>query len=321
MAVHLLLLAVEMVLPGLSRCATIYSDCLGALGRVSKLPPYRIPSQCWHSDTLKTIIMVNCTSLLFQLEYNHVAAHQDDHTRWEDLTRAAQLNSACNTGAKAILHSQDVTNPPPQEAFLLELICMFVEEKKMTSDTGAHIQYAAGCQVARSFFHKTGRMFPDTFDEVDWPHVHRTLHKVPCLFQVWACKQVMNIAPTNKNRCLRHRDGQSDNPCQTAEHLLLCLEVGRVEAFQLCTTALERWLDEADADPDLTDSIVEYVWWWGTVTMEETISDAPPRFGHIALSQDKIGWRWFLEGMISTEITNIQRQYIAVDGLCMRLVK
>ena len=90
-----------MVLPGLSRCATIYSDCLGALGRVSKLPPYRIPSQCWHSDTLKTIIMVNCTSLLFQLEYNHVAAHQDDHTRWEDLTRATQLNSACNTGAKA----------------------------------------------------------------------------------------------------------------------------------------------------------------------------------------------------------------------------
>ncbi len=131
MAVHLLLLAVETVSPGLSESSTIYSDCLGALGRVAKLPPYCIPSRCRHSDILKTI-MVNCTSLSFQREYYHVAAHQDDHTRWEDLTRAAQLNSACDAGAKAILLSQDVTNLPPQEAFPLKPICMFVKGKKMT---------------------------------------------------------------------------------------------------------------------------------------------------------------------------------------------
>ena len=88
-----------------------------------------------------------------------------------------------------------------------------------------------------------------------------------------------------------------------------------MEAFQLCTTALERWFDEADTDLDLTDSIVEYVRRRGTVTMEEAIIDAPPRFRHMALSQDTIGWRWFLEGMISTEITQIQWQYIAVNRL------
>jgi len=68
-----------------------------------------------------------------------VAAHQDNHTRWEDLTQAAQLNLACDAGAKAILCFQDVTNLPPQEAFPLEPICMFVEGKKMTLDMGAHI--------------------------------------------------------------------------------------------------------------------------------------------------------------------------------------
>jgi len=94
-----------------------------------------------------------------------------------------------------------------------------------------------------------------------------------------------------------------------------------VEAFQLGKTALERWLDKADTDPDLTDSIVEYVWRRGTITMEEAIIDAPPRFRHMALSQDKIGWRQFLEGMISTEITSIQRQYIAVNGSRMSLYK
>jgi hypothetical protein len=272
--------------------------------------------------------MVNCANLSFQREYLHVAAHQDDHTRWEDMSRAAQLNSACDAGAKAILRSQDVTNLPPQKGFPLELICMFVKGKKMTSDTGAHIRYAAGRQVARSFFHQSSRMFTDAFDEVDWPQVHRTLHEeVPRLFQVWACKQVMNIAATNKNLRRRHRDGQCDKcPCctihvETAEHVLLCPEVGRVEAFQLCTTALERWLEKADTDPDLTDSIVEYVRRRGTVTIEEATIDAPFRFRYMAISQDKIGWRRFLEGMISMEITSIQRQYIAVNWSRMSLDK
>ncbi len=129
----------------------------------------------------------------------------------------------------------------------------------------------------------------DAFDEVDWPHVHRTLNKeVPRLFQVWACKQVMNIAATNKNLSWRHRDGRCDKcPCctiqvETAAHVLLCPEAGRVEAFQLGTTALEGWLDKADTDPDLSDSIVEYVRRRGTITMEEATIDAPPRFRHMA---------------------------------------
>jgi hypothetical protein len=47
-------------------------------------------------------------------------------------------------------------------------------------------------------------MLTGAFDKVDWPNVHRTLNKeVPRLFQVWACKQVMNISATNKNLC-RH---------------------------------------------------------------------------------------------------------------------
>ena len=40
---------------------------------------------------------------------------------------------------------------------------------------------------------------PDQFEQVDWPMVHETLHKVPRMFQVWDCKQVMGIAGTNFN--------------------------------------------------------------------------------------------------------------------------
>jgi hypothetical protein len=74
----------------------------------------------------------------------------------------------------------------------------------------------------------------------------------------------------------------------------------------LSTNNLELWLEKADTDADLTESIMEYVRRRGTTTMEEATNEAPPRFRQMALSQDKIGWRRFLEGMISTEITIIQ---------------
>ncbi len=40
MAVHLLLLAVNTVSPGLTGRVRVYSDCLGALSRVAELPSY-----------------------------------------------------------------------------------------------------------------------------------------------------------------------------------------------------------------------------------------------------------------------------------------
>ena len=143
---------------------------------------------------------------------------------------------------------------------------MFVEGKKMTLDTGLHIRYASGLQIARSFFHETLRMFTDAFDEVAWPHVHHTLNEeVPRLFQVWACKQVMGISATNKNLSWRHWDGRSNKcPCctihvETAEHVMVCPEVGRVETFMQSSQALEQWMEDANTDPDLVECIMKYV--------------------------------------------------------------
>ncbi len=265
MAIHLLLLVVNTVSPGLAGRVKIYSDCLGALGRTAELPPYCIPTRCKHSDALK-MILVTCGGLSFHREYIHVKAHQDDLKRWEDLLREAQLNAACDAGAKVMLRSQDITDLPQQEPFPLEPLCMFVEGTKMTSDTRAHIQYVAGRQVARTFFHETSRMFTEAFDEVDWRQVHWTLNEeVSRLFQVWASKQVMNLAAKNKNLLWRHRDGWSNKcPCCTihvemAEHVIFCPEEGQVEVFMQLLLFLERWLHEVDTDPELADSIVEYV--------------------------------------------------------------
>ncbi len=55
MAIDLILLSVNRIHPTLAESIEIVLDCLGALKWVTYLPPYRIPSQCHHSDILKTI--------------------------------------------------------------------------------------------------------------------------------------------------------------------------------------------------------------------------------------------------------------------------
>ena len=50
MAIHLSLMSVNRISPALQGSVKIYSECIGALGRVAYLPPNWIPTRCRHSD-------------------------------------------------------------------------------------------------------------------------------------------------------------------------------------------------------------------------------------------------------------------------------
>jgi hypothetical protein len=102
LAIHLVLLSINKISPTLTGTVHIFSDSLGALNKVKSLPPHRIPSKCRHSDVLKTI-MIHCSSMSFDRLFSHVSAHQDDKDEFDSLSRGAQLNCACNFGAKRIL--------------------------------------------------------------------------------------------------------------------------------------------------------------------------------------------------------------------------
>jgi hypothetical protein len=138
MAIHLLLLSVNKIHPMLKGRVEIVSDCLGALNRVSYLPPYRIPLRCWHSDILKTIL-INCRDLSFAMHYSHIKAHQDDQTSFENLDRKAQLNCICDHAAKFRIAADAHERSAPGKMFPLEPVGVYVQGEKMTSKTGESI--------------------------------------------------------------------------------------------------------------------------------------------------------------------------------------
>ena len=113
MEIHLILLAANKVNTTLQGRAQIYSDCLGALGKVDTLSTNRIPCRCKHSDILKKI-MVNCQNLTFACSYSHVKAHQDDDMSYQYLSRISQLNYIMDDQAKKFIWGLEGLHLPAQ---------------------------------------------------------------------------------------------------------------------------------------------------------------------------------------------------------------
>jgi hypothetical protein len=308
MAIHLLLLSFNKVWPELGGEVHIYSDCLGALNKVKDLPPRRIPSKCRHADILKNIL-VNFSDLTFTRIFSHVKAHQDDAKAWEEMERPAQLNCGCDHGAKDEIYSTIENGVGKQQELPLEPLVLFVGGEKVTTESSSLIRFEAHKKEARSIFHERKVLDPLAFDEVAWRHVHRTMHDLPRMFRIFACKQVFGISAVNHFVNKRDKTVSPKCPCcliadETTKHILLCREEGRIQALHQLSARLLHSLNDIGTPRDLTFLIVKYIRERGTLSMEQLVRyhDLPPEYIPFAKSQDQIGWCRFLEGMVSGEI-------------------
>jgi hypothetical protein len=188
MALHLILLAANKVAPGLRGQVQIYSDCLGALNKVTTLPDNRFPSGFKHSNIPKNI-MINCSKLSFGCTYLHVPAHQDDRKSFQQLPRPKQLNCCMDAGAKRELWGLEGNTLPPQSIFLLEPLAVFVgkDKLKLTSGSEDLLRYWCHRKMARIVLahEKVNVLQQDQFDEVEWPAAYESLSvDVPRMFQI-----------------------------------------------------------------------------------------------------------------------------------------
>jgi hypothetical protein len=167
MTIHLILLSINKINRNLSGGVEIVLDCLGALERVTSLPPYRIPSRCRHSNILKNLL-VNCRDLSFILYYSHVKAHQDDNKSFKNLSRKAQLNCICNHTAKQQIVIDGKEGPMTGRMFPLKPIGIFIKGEKLTSETGDQLRFWVHLQLAIIFYAEQGIMTHEQFDKIGW---------------------------------------------------------------------------------------------------------------------------------------------------------
>ena len=322
MALHLILLAVNKVHPGLQGSVTLHSDCLGALSRVENLPPGKVPAACKHADVLKNILMA-CGQLSFQRNYVHIEAHQDEEQDFHLLSRAAQLNCAVDAGAKWALITATEGGILRQQAFPLEPLTCFAGDRKITPDAKAYTHFWIHKILARQALSDMKVLHTAQFDEIAWDSVHSALYTVPRMFQVWACKQVLDIA--NTNYVVSKWDKAVNPLCpsclqvrETSEHVLLCSEAGRVNILLQTVDLLDGWLRKMGTHPQLREVIIRFCKGRGFIRMAQVCRQQPD-FSRMARSQDIIGWRRFMEGMVSAKIIEIQREFFVARGMSWKL--
>ena len=85
------------------------------------------------------------------------------------------------------------------KCFSLKPVCVLLGRNKVTSNKGERVRFWVQQQLARVRFHDAKFLIAHQFDLVDWDMVYMALCWVPRMFQIWACKQVMDIAPANGN--------------------------------------------------------------------------------------------------------------------------
>ena len=319
MAIHLILRHVNAISPGLSGQIHLFSDCLGALDMVEHIPTPRIPSRCKHADILKNIL-INCQGLGFDCSFSHVKAHQDDTIPFHQLDRPSQLNCMMDEMAKRAICSLHPDRLPRLRPFPMEPLVVSVGGSKITTDSGSRIRFWAHRQLARPIFTKRGILDPRAFDKVNWEPFYTAMHRVPRLFQAWACKQITNIAATNRFRA-KFTDGLSPlcPSCLAAEetctHILDCPEVGRVDNLMRGIALLDAWLEQECTEPALHACLVWYARSRGTASLHDFVRGWSPALRLFGKAQDLIGWRRFMEGMVACGGMEIQAEFMRMNGI------
>jgi hypothetical protein len=217
--------------------------------------------------------------------------------------------------AKGTLWGLEGGELPPQGVFPLEPIAVFAGKEKLTSGSEDWLRFWCQRQVAKEVLahEKVGVLQPDQFEEVEWQAVYQALTEVPRMFQLWACKQMTGVAGTNEMQARytpnHSRKCPSCGVCvEDCAHVLFCEEEGRVDLLQKSIDLVEQWMKDKGTDNTLRKYLVKYARARGGRSMLEIVGWFNAPYQKLANSMDRIGWRRFMEGMISKEAVEIQRR-------------
>ena len=213
LAIHLILHSIHKAQPTLKGKVQIYSDCTGALRTILSLPRSGIPPKWKHADILKVMSIVS-RAHPFSLSYHHIKAHQDDSTDWHQVSCPSQLNCACDSEAKRRI-MEHIPTQRTQCSFPLEPLVMIIEHLKCTSDSDSTLRYYAHKQEAKSLFARLDILSPEAFEEVAWKALHKTLHSIPKMFQLFAGKQVYDISAVLGNLSKQKEFAHLGDRCPT----------------------------------------------------------------------------------------------------------
>ena len=324
LSIHTFILALSKYYVLLNKSTVeLRCDNKGALRTSSrKLVRIRPSSKC--ADILRCFRSLHKQLNNVHIHYAHVAAHMDDVLQWDDLTIEQQLNVQCDLLAKkavtmATKELQEGNQLPSTDQLPLEQCAIYIDNQKLSSDISNPLRFECSKIKAKNFLCSRRGWNTHQFDEVDWKSLDTALSSKTMGFRIWLAKQHSNFCASRVQlfRC-RQSDDDKCPSCllasENADHLCRCPNAERIQLLHDSTADLEKWMEtNNNTHHELCYWIPKYIKCRGEVKFVD-LGPMSPTMHAIAESQDRIGWRNFMEGRISTKITSLQRNHLILSN-------
>ena len=296
---------------------TIMCDGISALERVQKSNRELINTRQTSCDLLSACVGLK-ESLPIELRYAHVKGHQDETVPAAKLSIPAQLNILMDTLAKNMLNDHT-----PLEAQRLEPHHKSITTPKLNREIYIYQDYTNELyqklqqEKAHNYWiHEKQRYSKQDIEKIDWESQNKAMKTIPTTKQRSLSKWVSGWLGVGKNMerwGLRYKGNCPfcSYPKETTTHVILC----KHEAVTKKWTELIRQYDEQliklHTSYDLRKAIIYELWAWRLNTLQPLprLLHADEELQAAILEQRQLGWKVFLEGLISTKIIAYQQAH------------
>jgi hypothetical protein len=232
------------------------------------------------------------------------------HLSWMQLSLTQQLNCVCDTLAKQAVTNAITKGYNHVHAQILprEDVALLVRGDKITGDISDSLRLHASKAVAWKYHihqRKKGKWTQTQFEEVDWDYLHLALKSKADNYKVKQSKQFSGFCITRVQVGLYSGEEYPDKRCpncsarETDAHLMRCPDEDRTRLLVETVEDLEKWMEtNGKTDPELIYWVIKYLLMRDDKPFSQ-LGFMSEKMIALAESQDKIGWRNFMEGCIS----------------------
>jgi hypothetical protein len=147
---------------------------------------------------------------------------------------------------------------------------------------------------------------------IDWEACEDSMKLLGLNRSLWIPKWLSGFAPVGKvmqrYKLQTHAECPRCSEYEDTNHVLQCKAPRAVTKWEASITKLEIWMKQAATMPDLRQAIITRLRDWQNDTAT-TLHFPWPGVNDLVRSQDRIGWRAFLEGCVLQEWAAKQQEY------------
>ena len=294
------------------RC-TIFCDGLSALQRVDEIEETILTSKHCCADLLQACKSIK-NSIPISLVFVHVRGHQDDNKLYDELTLIEKLNVIMDRLAKDMLSEVIENEVTIYEQHKFSPLLPIVNNIPIHQDVFKSLYEAVADNRVHKRWIKHERFPQCKLQNINWTEQGKANKQLPRhkrhFISKWSSEWLATGARMVEWK-LRYKDNcpYCGKPKEDTNHILHCAHDDVSKLWEEKISQLDKRLLKIKTCYRLRRAIIQELRYWRKCKSASNVVWYDDDLKAAIMEQRKIGWRNFLEGLISNKITQYQQEY------------